>query len=291
MNNRRQPIIFGEVLYDCFPGGEQVLGGAPFNVAWHLQAFGDEPRFVSGVGEDGLGRKIIQAMEGWGMETSSVQIDQHHPTGRVDVAFIDNEPHYAIIPDCAYDYIDAEAIQAPEENDILYHGTLGLRNKTARCAFERLANHPALSIFLDVNLRAPWWQANEVIVLLKQARWVKLNRDELKQLGSASGDIKRDMGRFQEKYDLELLIVTCGAEGAIARTRDGGLNSAVPPEASSFIDTVGAGDAFTAVFLHGLISAWSLSKTLNAAQQFASAVTGLRGATSEDPGFYKTFNF
>jgi len=290
MSDKRRPIIFGEVLFDCFSGGEQVLGGAPFNVAWHLQAFGDEPRLVSRVGADAPGRRIINAMEGWGMQTSSVQIDPQRRTGRVDVALIDDEPRFTIIPDCAYDYIDVDEIQNPKEGDIIYHGTLGLRNAVSRHAFERLTSHAKVSIFLDVNLRSPWWKADEVAGLLKQARWAKLNRDELKQLGPASGDIHRDMVLFQKENDLDLLIVTCGAEGAIVAARDGSHQSAAPPKARPLVDTVGAGDAFSAVFIHGLISEWPLAETLNAAQRFASTVTGLRGATSDDPGFYQAFD-
>ena len=289
MKNKQQLIIFGEVLFDCFPGGEQVLGGAPFNVAWHLQAFGDHPRFVSRVGDDLLGNKIIGAMTEWGMDIDSIQIDSQHPTGRVDVVLIDDEPHYTITPDCAYDFIDASAMMNPQVNGILYHGTLALRNTTAKQAYEKLASNPDVSIFLDVNLRAPWWQKDEVSNWLKRARWVKLNQDELRQLGGNSADIQQDMVLFQEKYDLELLIVTRGAEGAIVRSREGGLHKVTPPEVLNFVDTVGAGDAFTAVFLHGLISEWPIDDILNAAQQFASAVVGLRGATSNSSEFYHAF--
>jgi len=158
-------------------------------------------------------------------------------------------------------------------------------------AFERLAANPMLSIFLDVNLRAPWWQAEEVSALLKKARWVKLNEEELRLLSSGSGDIDGDMARFQTLYDLELLIVTLGAEGVILRSRDGGLHRVAPPEALRLVDTVGAGDAFTAVFIHGLISRWPLDKILHAAQRFASSVTGLRGAISDDRRFYEALNF
>ncbi|WP_126455048.1 carbohydrate kinase family protein [Sulfuriflexus mobilis] len=287
MSNKLQPIIFGEVLFDCFPDGEQVLGGAPFNVAWNLQAFGDKPRLVSRVGEDALGKRIIKAMEEWGMDITAVQRDPQHQTGRVDVALINDEPHYSITPNCAYDFIDITNISYPEAEGILYHGTLGLRNRVARQAFEALASHPQLSIFLDVNLRPPWWQEDEVSGWLKQARWVKLNQDELHQLGPASGDIQLDMARFQKKYALELLIVTLGAEGAVVRSHDGVLHSVRPAGTQQFVDTVGAGDAFTAVFLHGLICGWPLTDILTAAQNFASAVVGLRGATSTDPGIYK----
>ena len=97
--------IFGEVLFDHFPDGKRVLGGAPFNVAWHLQAFGRAPRFISRVGADAEGRSVLNAMRDWGMDTQSVQVDERLPTGRVSVAIVDNEPAYDIVADCAYDTI------------------------------------------------------------------------------------------------------------------------------------------------------------------------------------------
>ena len=100
-------FIFGEVLFDCFPGGEQILGGAPFNVAWHLQALGDRPLFISRIGEDAQGGQILQAMRQWGMETGAMQIDTTRPTGRVEVRITNNEPSYDIVADSAYDRISA----------------------------------------------------------------------------------------------------------------------------------------------------------------------------------------
>ena len=96
------PVIFGEVLYDCFPDGTMVLGGAPFNVAWHLQAFGCTPVFVSSVGTDAAGEKIIKAMDNWGMGTQWIERDPLHPTGRVNVTFVSNEPTYDIVRDSAW---------------------------------------------------------------------------------------------------------------------------------------------------------------------------------------------
>jgi len=288
MKKMIRPIIFGEVLFDCFPDGEQILGGAPFNVAWHLQAFGDQPCFVSRVGSDELGNKIIAAMEEWGMDTSFVQIDPQHRSGRVDVQLIEDEPHYSIAPDCAYDFIDENEVCKPENKTILYHGTLGLRNAVARHAFEMLAANPKLSIFLDVNLRPPHWHKEDVSRWLQQATWVKLNYDELEQLGSVTGDIQHDMAQFQQRYQLEQLILTRGEKGAIVRTSKGELESIEPQQVQKIVDTVGAGDAFTAVYLHGLISGWCLTDTLKMAQKFASTVVGLRGATANDPAFYKT---
>jgi fructokinase len=150
-----------------------------------------------------------------------------------------------------------------------------------------LAQAPAVDIFLDVNLRPPWWRQNEVFGWLEKARWVKLNRDELKVLGYGSADLRQEMAALQSRFCLEQLIVTCGAEGALVLTSAGEFQHAVAGKAQVLIDTVGAGDAFTAVYLHGLLAGWSITDTLAAAQQFAGRIIGLRGATATDTAIYQ----
>ncbi len=289
MNDKNKVFIFGEVLFDCFPAGEKVLGGAPFNVAWHLQALGDRPQFISRVGDDESGKEILVAMQQWGMNAETVQVDPFHRTGQVEIELIDDEPHYDITPDCAYDFIDVALLESLTPSGILYHGSLGLRNPVARQAFSALIRNSDLSIFLDVNLRPPWWRVDEVLNWLEQARWVKLNEDELRQLGFASDDLAREMRTMQERFQLEQLIVTRGAQGATVLNGRGEFHEVVPVQAGSIVDTVGAGDAFTAMYIHGLISSWDIGETLELAQRFASAVIGLRGAVSDNPAFYQDF--
>lgn len=282
-------LIFGEVLFDCFPTGEEVLGGAPFNVAWHLQAFGDSPRMITRVGDDAQGETILAAMKAWGMDLSDVQLDPRHPSGRVDVKVIDNEPHYTITPDCAYDFIDADALEPISGSGILYHGTLGIRNDASRRALMQLADNPNLSLFIDVNLRPPWWQKEEVCHWLQKATWAKLNEDELSMLGFATAEIRQSMGEVVSRFGLEQLIVTRGERGAIVLAKSGAFYEVVPEKADAFVDTVGAGDAFSAVYIHGLFLGWPIEESLKVAQRFALKVIGLRGATTEDRSFYREF--
>ncbi len=124
---------------------------------------------------------------------------------------------------------------------------------------------------------------------LEQARWVKLNENELHQLGFASTNIKEDMTSLRSRFNLEQLIVTRGEQGALILTSDGKFYHQKPEPAKQLIDTVGAGDAFSAIFIHGLLSNWSVPDTLKVAQQFASKVIGLRGATPTDLTFYQGF--
>lgn len=287
MSETTKLLIFGEVLFDCFPTGERILGGAPFNVAWHLQAFGDEPRLISRVGEDALGKKILTTMETWGLSLEGIQIDPVHQTGRVDVKFIHEEPHYTITPDSAYDFIDADTIDRDFDKGILYHGTLGLRNEVSRNALSTLTQNSGLSIFLDVNLRAPWWKKEEVYQWIKKARWVKLNEDELRSLGFTSADIRKAMADLQMEFGIEHLILTRGKEGATVRTLNGEYYHHTPESVEHITDTVGAGDAFSAMYIHGLLSGWSIPDTLCVAQRFAGKVLGIRGATTTDHLFYQ----
>ncbi|MGB5397322.1 MAG: PfkB family carbohydrate kinase [Gammaproteobacteria bacterium] len=266
-----------------------MLGGAPFNVAWHLHALGDQPRFISRVGDDALGKIILGSMNDWGMDTASVQIDPTHQTGRVDIEVIDQEPHYTITPDCAYDFIDSASIASPDNCSVLYHGSLGLRNKVSRNALEKLAHNSGAGIFLDVNLRAPWWQQDEVHHWLNQARWAKLNHDELRLLDFDSGNLENDIARLQSRFELDHVILTRAEQGAIVRDITGELYNIIPDKITNFVDAVGAGDAFTAIYIHGLVSGWPITDTLRIAQGFASKVIGLRGATTTDRGFYRDY--
>jgi fructokinase len=289
MKKQAQLYIFGEVLFDCFPTGEQILGGAPFNVAWHLQAFGDQPCFISRVGKDDRGTRVLQAMQSWGLDSAAVQVDEEHPTGRVEVTIRNNEPSYDIVAGSAYDFISAEQLDETFADGILYHGTLSLRHQISRNALREITRHHKVKIFLDVNLRPPWWQRDEVFNWLKNSHWVKMNQEELRLLTGTAGDPRQQMAELQETCGLEQLIVTRGEQGTLIRTAAGAFHSLVPEKVEQLVDTVGAGDAFSAVYIHGLRVGWPIDTSLCHAQRFASKVIGLRGATTTDPAFYQDF--
>lgn len=236
-----QPItIFGEVLFDCFPDGAKVLGGAPFNVAWNLRALGERPRFISRLGEDAQGSNVRKAMGEWEMDTDAVQTDPDHGTGIVSVTLEAGEPAYDIVSDRAYDHIDAAALPSSPPG-LLYHGTLALRQADSRQALQALRARTD-RVFVDVNLRAPWWQRDTVLALLEGARWVKLNADELRELGQGGANDDAAQ-RFRERYQLELLIVTHGAKGATAYRPTQSPLSVTPAALTASVDPVGAGDA------------------------------------------------
>lgn len=290
MTQHKPLLIYGEALFDCFFSGEQVLGGAPFNVAWHMQALGDNPRFVSRVGNDRLGQIIVQEMLDWGMDTSLIQHDPLNPTGRVTITLDQGQPAYDIAIDSAWDYIEMNN-ELTEQLDgaVLYHGSLATRSPVAQRTLDTLSGNGEADIFMDVNLRDPWWEKQRVFQYLEGARWVKLNQDELKALGFKSADLHQDMTRMHTHFHLDQLIVTCGENGAIVRDKNGEFHSIKPESSSEIIDAVGAGDAFTAIYLHGLLQNWSIADMLQRAQRFAGQTVAQRGAISKNKHIYDDY--
>ena len=280
------PVLFGEVLYDRFPDGSQVLGGAPLNVALHLQAFGLAPLLLSAVGADPLGEQILGRCEAAGLDDRGIGIDPHHPTGTVDVVLDDGEPTFSIRPDVAWDFIASDRVTLPATPGMLYHGSLALRRNSARAAFERLRKRLTAPVFLDVNLRTPWWSRDEVQELVTNAHWIKLNHDEL----AALTDTTDEAQAARQLLDLgtaELVVVTRGDAGAAAYPAIGDVRAVTPQDAGiEVIDTVGAGDAFASVLICGLLYGWPLEVTMDRAQAFASRIVGCRGAVPIDPAFH-----
>jgi fructokinase len=285
----QRPVIFGEVLFDRFADGSVVLGGAPFNVAWHLQAFGRAPLFISRVGDDPLGHRIRDTMHGWEMDTSGLQLDSAHPTGSVDIRIVDGEPSFDIVDNQAYDFIDPAAMPPLPDCALLYHGSLAVRNAGSRQALQQLQQGRDLQRLVDVNLRPPWWQRESVMALLQGARWIKLNEAELALLVPEADTLQAQMQQLQQRCGFELLVITRGAAGALVLESSGAQSSVVPQGSGAVTDTVGAGDAFTSVVMLGLLQGWEVPLMLERAQTFASAITRIRGATCADPGFYRTF--
>lgn len=282
--------IFGEVLFDHFPDGKRVLGGAPLNVAWHLQAFGQAPHFISRVGNDAEGKAIRAAMQDWGMDSTGLQTDPERPTGKVRVSFENGEPTYDIVENCAYDAVDAAAVAASTTDPVfLYHGSLALRSETSRRALRHLEASAPHTVFVDVNLRPPWWQRDQVLEMLRHANWVKLNRDELDLLGRDTDNSLVDPAVFLRGHDLRGLVLTLGASGAELHTRESDPIRVKPRGNIDKVDTVGAGDAFASVMILGLVQQWPLKLTLQRAQDFASEIVGHRGATVSDKAFYRPF--
>lgn len=279
-----RPCVFGEVLFDHFPGGRRVLGGAPFNVAWHLQAFGERPHFISRLGADPDGEAIRAAMRDWGMDSSGLQTDARLPTGRVQVRIENGEPSYEIVHPAAWDAVEPPA--SIPEMALLYHGSLALRDPRSRRAWRRLRERCTGLVFVDVNLRAPWWDREQLLEDVQGADWVKLNRHEFDQLVPGAGNARSRAEVFLRNFSLRGVVMTDGERGAEVLTAKGEHLESRPARGIVVADTVGAGDGLAAVMVLGLMRNWPLEVCLERAQFFASTIVGRRGATVSDMDFY-----
>jgi fructokinase len=281
------PILFGEVLFDCFEDGSRVLGGAPFNAAWHLQAFDCRPLLISRVGDDPQGRDVRDQMQHWGMTTAGLQMDSAHQTGEVRVALDNGQPSFDILANRAFDHIQGNVIP-PVEPFLIYHGSLALRQAESSQALVALKERHPVPVFLDVNLRPPWWNWPQLGLLLDGAHWVKINDDELIALsGKRADDLYKRAEIVIDRHGLSLLIVTRGEQGAFAMEKGQDPVEIAPAPGVEVVDTVGAGDAFAAVAMVGLIRGWPLQTILQRAQGFASLLVERRGAILDDRTVYQ----
>jgi fructokinase len=289
-----QTVIFGEVLFDTFEDGGRVLGGAPFNVAWHLAGFRCRPLLISRLGNDDNGDEILRSMQSWGLDSRGVQQDDNHPTGTVQVKVVAGQPQFSILPDQAYDFIEygsIDDIYAALPRPLLYCGTLALRNAESRSTLQGLLDRQP-DLFLDVNLRPPWWQREYTGQLLQKARWVKLNDDELETLTECkypdADALLAGAREFRDYYNIEWLVLTLGDAGAVILSAEREFQDK-PAPVSHIADTVGAGDAFTAVTLLGLLQFWEPGLILERALEFASRICEQQGAISSDRDFYTRY--
>jgi fructokinase len=295
-NGRAAVALFGEVLADVFPD-RTVLGGAPFNVSRHLRAFGLNPVLITRTGNDALRDELLSAMSRYGMETLGVQCDPVYPTGRVRVHTGNGDHRFEILPEQAYDFIHAAVarmVSLSIRPALVYFGTLAQRHIVSRHALKVLLRSADAPRFLDVNLRAPWYEAQTLRRSLQRADFVKLNVDEMAVLAETlalAGNTLPDRARsLMQAFGLELVLITCGAGGAWLVDRDGAeIRVAAQGRDIALVDSVGAGDGFSAVFILGMLRAWPMALTLERADAFAAALCEIRGAVPDHREFYEPF--
>lgn len=305
-------IVFGEALLDEF-AEQKMIGGAPFNVARNLTHFNSATLMISRIGNDPDGELIRADMQRRGMTQIGMQEDATHATGRVLVTQDDKENtsahSFAILPDQAYDYIDAaqaqQAVNAFCQNQparFLYFGSLIQRSACSRLSLQALLDDSPALRYLDLNLRDGQVSASTIAHSLHLADIVKVNEDELLHLQQLYPDTaeqtaldlaadrlswKPFIDALMRKFELQAIIITLGANGYAYFDTQGrhfsasGFSSAMP-----VVDTVGGGDAFSSVFLSACYLGWPLETGLRRAHEFATAVCGIRGAVSSDPDFF-----
>jgi fructokinase len=281
-------IGIGEILWDLLPQGRQ-LGGAPANFAYHARALGAEARLVSRVGKDTLGQEALERLMKLGLATELIELDDVAPTGTVTVALsTDGQPRFSIHEDVAWDFIrgTAAARNAVADAHAVCFGTLAQRREPARSAIRSLvAAAPASALrILDVNLRPPYISKNHVEESLALANVLKLNEVELPQLAQMfglKGDERSQITQLADQFNLHCIAYTRGADGSLIRAA--GRWSENPGVRTNVVDTVGAGDAFTAAMTLGLLNRWDLDEISRRANDLAAWVASSAGATPSLP--------
>jgi len=281
-------IGIGEVLWDLLPAGRQ-LGGAPANFAFHANALGASASVITRVGDDPFGHEILQRFEEMQLPKETVQVDDEAPTGTVTVTLNENGvPHFVIHEHVAWDrmVVTNAALETIQKAEAVCFGSLAQRNPTSRAAIQQLvaaAPKDALRIF-DINLRQKFYSREVIEQSLHLANVLKLNDSELPivtamlELGSSP---REQIERLAQRFELRLVVLTRGADGSLIYQK--GRWSEQPPQPVQIVDTVGAGDAFTAALTIGLLNQVDLDEVHAAAAEIAGYVCSRAGATPSLP--------
>lgn len=280
-------VCFGEVLWDMLPEGP-TPGGAPMNVAIHLKNMGIDVDMVSRVGDDSNGNKLKAFLKASGIQTTYIQTDPRLPTSTVLVKLdSQNNASYEICEPVAWDNIEmrSELIDLKNDAGIIIFGTLSSRSYDTRNTLSNIIKSEAIKV-LDINLRPPYENQEVIDNLIRKADIAKLNEDELSVVSAwnsiPDNNEKSMIKALSEIYNLSLIIVTRGENGAIVYTKGNFSEHKGYPVAA--IDTVGAGDSFLASFIGNLITGSSIERCLDFACATGALVATQKGATPE----YKT---
>lgn len=292
--------VFGESIVDELPTGP-LPGGAPLNVAAHAAGFGLAPLLVTRVGRDAPGELLLSALRSAGVPVEGVQEDPALPSGRAVVTLRSGAPRFEIPPGAAFDAIDAEAAVRTVlafRPRVVVLGTLAQRDPVSRNALHEVLSATNALRLADLNLRAPWYDGAVVCRTLAAAQVVKVSDEELDEVRRLLCLTLRDPEALSEdvvrRFHLKALHVTRGSRGAFVAARTGGdavsFFEAPPSDpGGAVVDTIGAGDAYTATVLLGLALGWTAEESLRHGVGFAGAVTRIAGALPAERSFYDPF--
>lgn len=272
----------GETLWDSLPKG-LFLGGAPFNVAVHLHTLGEQVAIVSCVGDDVLGKEILRRLVQKGISTELIQTHAQLPTGLVQASIDeDGDATYEILEPVAWDEIalDDSLLKQVAGQTVVF-GSLAQRSKISRKTIYALCEAGGFRIF-DVNLRPPFDDSAAVKRSLGYADLVKLNEDELKQLGewfALPASMHAAAEALAKKFECQAVCITKGSEGAALWNE--GVWTEHKGYSVSTEDTVGAGDAFLAAFISGFLAGKEDQKVLARANRIGAYVAAQFGATPD----------
>ena len=281
----------GEILFDIYPKTKN-LGGAPLNFLYHVYKLTGEGNIISRVGNDILGDKAIKFLNSSGISTSYIQIDHLHPTGVANVKLNKNKvPTFRIDEGRAYDFIEnVEKVNQliNKRTDCLYFGSLAQRSKVTKNTIQSLFGK-RIKYFCDLNIRQKFYTKEVIKKSLQNTYALKINLDELKLINKLLlGErffLEKAANKVLEKFNIELLAVTKGDEGTVLFSPNETDEYEITP--SKIVDTLGAGDAFAAVFCIGYLRKWELSKTNKLANEFAAEICKIKGALPKKDDIYE----
>jgi fructokinase len=276
-------VGIGEVLWDLLPGGKS-LGGAPINAAAHAAQLGARSAAISGVGDDDEGREIVERLRALQVDAAAVRVVQGLPTGMVDVKLDETGvPTFSIRIPAAWDAIEMDAMlgRLARTADAVIFGSLAQRDRRSRKGIRQFlhALRPECLKVFDVNLRPPFYSAEIIRSSLELANVLKLNDAELPALADSLGiaaDETTQLHTIRERFDLDLVVYTRGDRGSrmVSAQRD----ESHPGYQVRVVDTVGAGDAFTAAVTIGLLRGLQLDSMQELANRVAAFVCSQPGA-------------
>lgn len=286
----RAVVGIGDLLWDLFPDGER-LGGAPANVAVHAAALGVPARMVSAVGQDARGREAKAQLAARGVDVRAVAEVAELPTGTVRVTLdASGQPTFEIVRDVAWDAVrfDAAAQAAVGDAGAVVFGTMGQRSPAGKAAIRAAvaATPPDCVRMLDVNLRPLHHDDRLIAESVPLANAIKVNEDELpivaRACGTGGDTPLAQLTALAVRFGLRLAILTRGAQGAVL-VADGTRVVEAPAPRVPVVDTVGAGDAFTATVLSGVLVGAPLAQVVARANEVAAWVCTQPGATPALP--------
>lgn len=247
-----QVVCFGEILFDII-GNVSKPGGAPFNVAYHLKQAGIDSFLISSVGGDAYGEELLDILKTWGLDTKGIAVSDSHKTGEAIVQKgEDGQPKYDLIYPVAWDYIPwkEEYVSVISNSSAFVFGSLSSRNSQSYDTLKKCLKYSPLNVF-DINIRPPHFDQRVLEDLLQKTHILKLNDTELTLLsqwyGNQEGEEKIQVAAIRERFNIDEVIVTKGAEGASYYNDEVELHR--PAIKIKVADTVGSGDAFLAGFL------------------------------------------
>ena len=258
-----------------------------------------EALLISRIGKDERGVRVKELCKEWGLDMRGIKEDEIYPTGTAILKVNDEgKAEYELQKDQAYDFINENEYEFlldwSKDFGLIYHGSLIQRGISKR-GLNHFIKKGCLKVFIDLNLRDPWWERGLIEKDLEASDWCKMNKAELEVMSGQKLNCLdhqvREAKDLSKKYKIHSLIITLGEKGVFVI--EGGefltYEGVEVKGGERIVDTVGAGDALSAIFLLGIMRSWSTEKILKTGVKFSQDICSIKGAISFDRSFYQKY--